>query len=111
MCDTLEESEFNHIVQQIANLKQKDYLKNLTEAEAAKRLAIGTQVGHYQDKAMKWRGLSVEAFKVDRDELVNILKNNQFIYNENMKSVITLQNQKEILSEQDIILGLQLCPS
>lgn len=49
-------------------------LDGLSDSEAAKRLAIGTKVGKYHEKAMEKAGLSVEDFKKARDDFVKDLK-------------------------------------
>lgn len=43
-------------------MSEKNILENLSETEAAKRLAIGTQMGRYHNKALEMRGISVDDY-------------------------------------------------
>jgi hypothetical protein len=52
-------------------------LSSLTPEEAAKRLAIGTKVGKYHKTALRFCGISVEDYRVMRDEMVSILESNK----------------------------------
>ncbi len=53
-------SDINILIKEIKSFSEDTLLSQLTEIEAAKRLAIGTKVGKYHSTAMKIKGLSVE---------------------------------------------------
>ena len=63
----------NVILRELKALGEKNFLKNLSPEEAAKRLAIGTQVGAYHNKAVQLRGLTVDDYLKDRDDFIKII--------------------------------------
>ena len=65
-------------------------MKNLTPEEAAKRLAIGTQVGAYHNKAVQIRGLTVDEYLKDRDEFIVTLSKIKLEPSESERSVISM---------------------
>lgn len=86
--------------------------KELSEYDAAKRIGIGTIVGKYHQKALALKGITVDEFKKLRDEFASIYKEITIKPNSNQEgSVITLQNQKEVLLEKDFLDGLSYCNS
>ena len=105
-------SQIYDIIKEIKGLTEENVLGKLSEQDAAKRLAIGTQIGKFHNKALKFKGYSVENFDKDKEELVKVLSANKIEYSEFQEaSVISLQNQKEVLSETDLFDGLKLCTS
>ena len=59
-------------------MTKENILGKLSESEAAKRLAIGTKIGKYHDKAMQIKGLSVDDFNQAKSKFIEILKNIKF---------------------------------
>jgi len=49
-------------------------LNKLSEAEAAKRLAIGTRVGKFHAASLKFCAVDKETYNQMRDEIVGFLK-------------------------------------
>ena len=67
-------TDLNLLIKEIKAFCEDTLLSKLSEAEASKRLAIGTKVGKYHSKAMKIRGLSVDAYSRIRDAFVKKLE-------------------------------------
>ena len=100
------------LIKEIKSFSEENLLSKLSEAEAAKRLAIGTKTGKYHSKAMNLRGVSVDDYNKIRDDFVSLFSNFKLSDVSGQEaSVISLQNQKEIFLENDLINGLKLCPS
>lgn len=100
------------LIKEIKAFSEENLLSKLSQSEAAKRLAIGTKTGKYHSKAMNLRGISVDDYAKIRDEFVSLFSNFKLNYASGQEaSVISLQNQKEILLENDLINGLNICPS
>lgn len=88
--------------------------QSLNEYDAAKRIGIGTITGKYHQKALALKGITVNDFKLIAEEFKEIFlktKLNEDIESLQEKSVITLQNQKEVFLDKDLIKGLDLCNS
>ena len=86
----------------------------LNEYDAAKRIGIGTITGKYHQKALALKGITVNDFKLISQEFKEIYlktKLNEEEESKQEKSVITLQNQKEIFLDKDLLKGLDLCNS
>jgi hypothetical protein len=61
---------------------------------------------------MKIRGITVNDYIVARDKFIQLLEKNKLTGNSKQEaSIITLQNQKDFLMEDDLIEGLKMCPS
>jgi hypothetical protein len=85
-------------------------LTTLTEAEAAKRLAIGTRVGKLHSKAIKFAGLATDTFRDMKNDFLNMMKENKLNPTTSQEpSVISLQTQKDIFLEPDFQEALALC--
>lgn len=108
-----EKSEFvsyENLLSELKNLKTGESLLNLSEAEAAKRLAIGTKTGKYHSKALQFRGLDDRMFKKYKNDFKEILEKNKLSETSTQEnSLILLQNQKDILRENDLINQIQNC--
>lgn len=86
--------------------------KELNEYDAAKRIGIGTIVGKYHQKALALKGITVDDFKLLRDEFAGTYREVQLTPQSSQEgSVFTLQNQKEVLLQKDFLDGLSLCNS
>jgi len=86
----------------------------LNEFDAAKRIGIGTITGKYHQKALALKGITVQNFKQMCEEFKVILTNtklNPDIESMQEKSLITLQNQKEVFLDKDFVKGLDMCHS
>jgi translation elongation factor EF-1alpha len=78
-------------------------LKDLSAQEAANRLAIGTQVGKYHNKALQMKGLEGHEYNEFRKEFIDKLKETKLNPETTQEaSFILLQNQKEILLEETL---------
>ncbi|CAD8210138.1 unnamed protein product [Paramecium octaurelia] len=98
----------------VAELKlftQDFTLNQLSDKDAADRLKIGTKVGKFHNKALKFAGLSLEDFTKAKQQFIECLKQHKFDGNDGDRSIMTLQSQKEILQEEDLIYGLENCAS
>ena len=86
--------------------------KELSEYDAAKRIGIGTIVGKYHQKALALKGITVDEFKVLRDEFAALFKETPLTPHSSQEaSVITLENQKEVFLQKDFVEGLSFCNS
>lgn len=86
----------------------------LNEYDAAKRIGIGTITGKYHQKALALKGITIQDFKKIAEEFKEIYiktKLNEAVESEQEKSVITLQNQKEVFLDKELLKGLDLCKS
>eukprot|EP00828_Plagiopyla_frontata_P035476 TRINITY_DN4673_c0_g1_i3.p1 TRINITY_DN4673_c0_g1~~TRINITY_DN4673_c0_g1_i3.p1 ORF type:complete len:458 (-),score=95.11 TRINITY_DN4673_c0_g1_i3:707-2080(-) len=105
-------TDLNLLIKEIKAFCEDTLLSKLSEAEASKRLAIGTKVGKYHSKAMQIRGLSVDAYSRIRDSFVKKLEEFKIgPQSDQDPSVVILQNQKDVFSESDLLEGLKMCPS
>eukprot|EP01016_Furgasonia_blochmanni_P034069 TRINITY_DN3632_c0_g1_i2.p1 TRINITY_DN3632_c0_g1~~TRINITY_DN3632_c0_g1_i2.p1 ORF type:complete len:801 (+),score=200.79 TRINITY_DN3632_c0_g1_i2:442-2844(+) len=99
-------------IKEVRALLDGAILSQLSEAEAAKRLAIGTRVGKLHSKAMKFSGLSTDTYKTMRDEFLQMMKENKLKPQTSQEpSVISLQTQKDVFLEPDFQEALALCDS
>ncbi|KRW98960.1 hypothetical protein PPERSA_00787 [Pseudocohnilembus persalinus] len=102
------------IVASLKESSQTNILANLSEEEAAKRLAIGTVQGKYHQKALEMAGL--DSYKYNQilrsfiDDLKDAIKNKKIQQNKDNQSAsfMTLQNQREAFLEEDFIEGLEM---
>jgi len=86
--------------------------KELNEYDAAKRIGIGTIVGKYHQKALALKGITVDEFKVLRDEFAALARETTLTPHSSQEaSVITLENQKEVFLQKDFVDGLNFCNS
>ncbi len=88
--------------------------QSLNEYDAAKRIGIGTITGKYHQKALALKGITINDFKIIAQEFAEIYsktKLNKDVESMQEKSVITLQNQKEVFLDKDLLKGLELCKS
>ena len=70
-------------------------LVDLSAEEAAKRLAIGTQVGKYHNKALQMRGLQESEYLQFKEEFIKKLESTKLNPESKQESsFILLQNQK-----------------
>ncbi|KRX02821.1 hypothetical protein PPERSA_04024 [Pseudocohnilembus persalinus] len=109
-----DQTGLNILIKELKNIKQGNILNNLTEAEAAKRLAIGTQIGKYHSKALELKGLSVEEYLQAKNQFITIfneIKDKISPESDQESSIISLQNQKEVFLESDLLQGLAICES
>eukprot|EP01103_Thecamoeba_quadrilineata_P007657 TRINITY_DN17503_c0_g1_i1.p1 TRINITY_DN17503_c0_g1~~TRINITY_DN17503_c0_g1_i1.p1 ORF type:complete len:991 (+),score=218.00 TRINITY_DN17503_c0_g1_i1:42-3014(+) len=85
----------------------------LNEWEAAKRIGIGTITGNYHQRALNLRGLTVENFKIMRNEFLELYKAANFSRqrSEQEESVVTLVNQKDVFLDPEFAKGLIGCAS
>jgi translation elongation factor EF-1alpha len=87
-------------------------LKDLSQEEAAKRLAIGTQQGKFHSKALQMRGLDASEYEKFKEEFLNKLANCKINPETTQEaSFILLQNQKEIFLETTLPTAIQKCNS
>lgn len=87
--------------------------QQLSEWEAAKRIGIGTITGNYHQRAMNLRGLTVDAFKILRNEFVETFKSVPPLQSrsEQEESIVTLENQKDVFLDPEFVSGLLACES
>lgn len=89
-------------------------VEQLNEWEAAKRIGIGTITGNYYQRSLNLYGLTVEKFKILRNEFLEIYQNNPInsnIPSDQEESIITLENQKDIFLDPEFSNGLRSCAS
>lgn len=104
------DADLAQLIKELKNLSQDNILTNLSEVEAAKRLAIGTKVGKYHQQAMKIKGISVQDYVVARDNFVALFDKCKLSpESSQLPSIITLQNQKDVFLEPDFVTGLKMC--
>jgi len=86
--------------------------KELNEYDAAKRIGIGTIVGKYHQKALALKGITVDDFKILRDQFAGVYRETPLTPQSGQEaSVITLENQKDIFLQKDFLEGLSFCNS
>jgi len=104
-------AEYENIIAEIKRLKLGVSLKDLTEDEAAKRLAIGTKQGKFHTKALQMRGITQEDFDKYKKEFLEILSktnlSSQSQKSSQENSFTILQNQKDIFSDPDLAESLE----
>jgi hypothetical protein len=99
-------------LKEIGGLTEGDFLSKPSAEEAGKRLAIGTKVGKYPNKAIEFRGLSVDDFVTHREDFVKIFKRLKINHESTQEpSVISLQNFKDVLPEPDFIEAMKIWPN
>lgn len=105
--------DVNLLIREMRKYAESELLGKLSQEEASKRLAIGTVVGKYHSNAIKLKGISVDDYLKARSEFMEILQGKTIDLNNSSQepSVISMQNQKDVLAEADIIEGLKMCPS
>lgn len=105
--------DLNILIREMRKYADSELLGKLSQEEASKRLAIGTVVGKYHNNAIKLRGISVDDYVKARSEFIEILQEKIVdLQNSGQEaSVISMQNQKDVLAESDFIEGLKMCPS
>ena len=88
-------------------------VQQLSEWEAAKRIGIGTITGNYHQRALNLHGLTVDAFKILRNEFLETYQNSPLSNtpSEQEESVVTLENQKDVLLDPGFDKGLSSCDS
>ncbi|CAD8049840.1 unnamed protein product [Paramecium sonneborni] len=95
-------SKILYFVNEIESLIKGVNPKQLNEFEQAKRLMIGTITGKHLQKALALKGITIQEFQTIKQEFVNIIKNSQFNQQNEQgqeRSVITLENQRDILKD------------
>ncbi|CAD8195745.1 unnamed protein product [Paramecium octaurelia] len=112
----VQESEFkdtglSDLVAELKLFTQDFTLNQLSDKDAAERLKIGTKIGKFHARALKFAGLSIEEFTKAKQQFIECLKQHKFDGNDGDRSIMTLQSQKEILQEEDLIYGLENCSS
>ncbi|CAD8111689.1 unnamed protein product [Paramecium primaurelia] len=105
------ETELSDFVAELKLFTQDFTLSKLSDKDAADRLKIGTKIGKFHNKALKFAGLSLEDFTKAKQQFIQLLKEYKFDGNDGDRSIMTLQSQKEILQEEDLIFGLENCTS
>ena len=99
--------KLKNLIAEVKRMRDGVSLKDLSAEEAAKRLAIGTQMGKYHNKALQMRGLEPGQFERFRDEFINKLKDAKLNPETAQEpSFILFQTQKEILMESTLIPAL-----
>ena len=88
-------------------------VQQLNEWEAAKRIGIGTITGNYHQRALNLIGLTVDQFKILRNEFIELYNATQFMEARSVQeeSVVTLQNQKDVFTDPEFVQGLSQCSS
>ncbi|CAD8125860.1 unnamed protein product [Paramecium sonneborni] len=104
-------TELSDFVAELKLFTQDFSLNQLSDKDAADRLKIGTKIGKYHNKALKFAGLSTEDFQKAKNKFIECLKQHKFLGDDGDRSIMTLQSQKEILQEEDLIQGLENCTS
>ncbi|EAR97525.1 VWA domain CoxE-like protein (macronuclear) [Tetrahymena thermophila SB210] len=100
------------IFKEIKSIAEDVILSQLSDVEAAKRLAIGTQTGKYHSAALQLKGITVSDYIQARDHFINVFQQTTFSNESDQEpSVISLQNQKDVFKEADLIEGLKGCPN
>ncbi|CAD8122178.1 unnamed protein product [Paramecium sonneborni] len=105
------ETGLSDVVAELKLFTQDFTLNQLSDKDAADRLKIGTKMGKFHNKALKFAGLSIEDFQKAKTQFIECLKQHKFLGNDGDRSIMTLQSQKEILQEEDLIQGLENCTS
>ncbi|CAK72864.1 unnamed protein product (macronuclear) [Paramecium tetraurelia] len=108
---SLKDTQLLDLVAELKLFTQEFTLNKLSDKDAADRLKIGTKVGKFHKNALKFAGLSIEEFSQAKIQFIECLKQHKFEGNDGVRSILTLQSQKEILQEEDLISGLENCSS
>lgn len=64
----------SRILKELRLLANGDILSNLSDADLAKRLAIGTQEGKHHRRGLKWKGVSQSDFKTYVEKFDKIME-------------------------------------
>ncbi|CAD8160045.1 unnamed protein product [Paramecium octaurelia] len=104
-----QKSALNQVIQEFKFLASAQTLQELDEATAAQRLKIGTQIGKYHRKALKFAGVSVEAFQTYKSEFIDMIQKTKFVNHNFPTSLLSLQNQVDILTDPELIEGIKTC--
>ena len=98
------------LISEVRKFSEGDTLKELSQQEAAKRLAIGTTQGKYHSKALRSRGLEESEYNKYKIDFIDILKKTKLNEESNQEpSFISLQTQKEVFMEDTLIQAINQC--
>ncbi len=105
---------WNTVMKEVALIAAGNVLSNLSDAERAKRLTIGTITGKYHDKAMQIRGLDVDNFLRMRAAFIRIIIESPlpstYVCSQ-IVSVISRENTADVLRQSDIKEAVEACQS
>ncbi|CAD8065742.1 unnamed protein product [Paramecium sonneborni] len=104
-----QKSALYEIIQELKFLASSQTLQELDQEAAAQRLKIGTSIGKYHNRALKFAGVSVEAFQTYKDEFIEMIEKTKFVNYNFPASILSLQNQIDILTDPELIQGLKNC--
>lgn len=106
-------SRISWFIDELTVLSKGMGLGQLSEYDAAKRMGIGTITGKYHQKALALKGLTPKAFREMCAEFREVFLATELSAASSSQdaSVFTLQNQKEVFQEEDLLEGLDLCNS
>lgn len=101
------------LLKELKDLANGNRINELSDAEKAQRLAIGSNTGKYHNKAMQFKEFKDEDFQKYKEKFIQHIKNLKSIENipEDEKSVISLDSLREICIQDDIISALEQCPT
>lgn len=78
--------------------------------EAAKLIGLGTIVGGYNQKILRLKHITVEDYLKFREEFKKIYLNTKLTeFSGQERSIVSLQNQKDLFLEKEFLEGLDLC--
>ena len=105
-------SEIQIFITETKQLRDGVTLKELSQEEAAKRLAIGTQQGKYHNKALQMKGIEDKDFVEFKEKFKKIYTETRKNLKETTSqepSFYSMQTQKDVLLEDDIIEAISSC--
>jgi len=105
-------SEIQIFITETKQLRDGVTLKELSQEEAAKRLAIGTQQGKYHNKAIQKKGIEDKDFVEFKEKFKKIYTETRKNLKETTSqepSFYSMQTQKDVLLEDDIIEAISSC--
>ncbi len=100
-------------MREVENLAQGNTPYMDDEFSAAKRIAMGTLTGTYEQRILALKNITPQIFASFKAEFIETYKETKFSSRESPqeRSIIILQNQKEVFTERDFIGGFNFCNS
>lgn len=110
-----EQHDLGRLLKELRNLANGDILSDLSDADLAQRLAVGTREGKHHSRALKWKGVSQGEFKEYMEDFEGLLEKClprlQAGPQDEDRSSVSFESNGDILLQEDLREAIQTVPS
>lgn len=110
-----ENHELSRLLKELKTLAEGDILSDLSDADLAQRLAIGTKEGKHHQRALRWKGVSQAEFQEYLTNfekvMADCLPGLEAGPTDDNRSAVSLESNGDILLQEDLLQAIKAVPS